>query len=311
MRLMKCIVALGLLLAVTIPAGAVTLDGGTLVFKTFNWEVSTTYAGTDGITYFRDASSSYVTATGATVAYDLSNPNHRLFSDSSFTIIRPDDKGLMTGEDSWGLLQIRELNNTGPLINGGTDIGNPTGDAYWNAGDGGKSLLGMFYGGQDQAVKILDANTLQIYSSNLQYVLREATGVPADPIAGGLLPVSRTVADEFTGWTVATDPLEAKGTGTWFRFVGDTSSVPAGATQVYLTVDSGAWDPFLQDGFYTAPNGDPSAIKQEWQIGSGSTLDWVGSTDTAKGYVIPEPMTMIGLFLAVGGIGGYIRRRMA
>jgi hypothetical protein len=41
-------------------------------------------------------------------------------------------------------------------------------------------------------------------------------------------------------------------------------------------------------------------------------FDWtVTNDDDVTGYAIPEPLTMLGLFLGVSGLGGYVRKRLA
>ena len=45
-------------------------------------------------------------------------------------------------------------------------------------------------------------------------------------------------------------------------------------------------------------------------VAQSGEFDWItSSNDPLTGYYVPEPLTMLGVFLAVGSITGYLRRR--
>ncbi len=301
MRHLKIVTALSLVLAVTATAGAVSLQNGPLIFKTFNYEVSTLYVGTPGNTYFRDA---------GVPGYDPNNATHKLFSDPSLTILRPTDKGLLPGEDTWGLMDVTQLWD-------GTTTGGPgtpliQGSNYWNRGDANQYLMGMFYGGQDQIVQIATPTIQVITASNLQFNLFDRTlgSDPLSPLVNGMDPSDRTGAGTFPGWTGTPAELVAAGISTYFQFTGNAATLPpAGQTTTYLDVTSGAWANLFIDWWSPITGVVPSDIQQVWTIGTTSTARWIGSEDTGRAFIIPEPMTMLGVCMGIGGLGAYIRRR--
>ena len=105
-KLLIVLMAAALMLTISGTTQAVSLRSGPLLFKTYNWEVGTTYlGGVNGTTYFRDAGAYYdnnqnlISYTGAA--------DQGLFSD--LTIVKdPSLRDVSLGdtynEDTWGLL---------------------------------------------------------------------------------------------------------------------------------------------------------------------------------------------------------------
>jgi hypothetical protein len=308
-KLVCMLVVMGLGLMVGQTAKATDLQLGPVAFKTYNWEISRGYDGTIGKTYFRD---------GSTPGYDAGNPDHLLFTDLSFSSF-PSGPGLQTGEDLYGLLELTQLYD-GTVTGGGTDIA--TGNKYWDKGDNGEYLRGMFWGGQDQRVFFADdglgGKVTTVYTTNVQYNLYEMpSDFPVDgPQVNPLLdPANRDGTDYFTNWRGNGEGvLQAAGETTFFRFIGETTIGSAnGQALVYLDVDAGEWAPLLDD-FWTVPLSvgglfDDTAstdLKQTWSI-LEEAGPWIKSEDVGKGYVIPEPTMMC--LLGLGAFAQLRRRR--
>jgi len=284
---------------------AIEVQEGPLLFKTYNWEVGTTYlGGTSGMTYFRTTTSSYYKSDGTLVTY-TGAADQGLFSD--LTIVK--DPSLNVGEDTWGLLEVRQL-ELGEVLLGG-NIGNPIGpktpaEIYWNPGDKGKWIRGVLWGLQDQAVEWIVADFVRIYSDNLQFNLYEMDKSTYNPqAAGNPTPADRdkTKPDEFApaGW----DPwakdtsgnLLMQGTGSWFRYSGDLddpdgSFIPKGETSLYLDVDpaAGQWGAKFQNWWSDPAGVERSDIWQTWNIGAPVPFEngWIGSEDSGRAF-IAEP----------------------
>lgn len=303
MKLLSVLLVSALVLTVSGTSQAVSLKTGPVVFKTFNWEVSTAYAGMNGYTYFRDAT---------TAGYDATNPNHLLFSDPTFLSF-PTGDGIRADEDAFGLLELTQIWD-GTLTGGGTDIA--SGVKYWDKGDNGEYLRGMFWGGDDQRVYFQDdglgGQTTTIYTTDIQYNLYELDYdyTVSPQIDSDLEPGDRDGQDFFTGWRGENEgTLQMQGTSSWFRFIGDsTIGSVNGQTLVYLDVDEdvGEWGDALID-FWDVPtvpglsglfnDGAPTELQQTWTIlQEGDDSPWLKSEDAGKGYVVPEPTTMLGVF---------------
>ncbi len=315
-KLLSVLLVSALVLSLGGISQAVSIKAGPLVFKTYNWEVSTLYTGgTTGVTYFRDAS---------TPGYDAANPLHGLFSALTATQTVPGV--LYSDEDQFGLLEVTQLWD-GTVISGGTDIA--SGNKYWDKGDNGEYLRGMFWGGQDQRVFFGDdgegGQYTRIYATGINYNFYEMNyDYTSDPQTNSLLePWDRDGQDYFTNWRGNGEgTLEVQGTSSWFRYIGDSVGNANGQTLVFLDADAniGEWmnNPtnYLDD-FWTIPSsldglfngGASTEIRQSWTI--FAQQPWIKSEDTGYAYyqVVPEPVTMLGMILGMGGLTRYIRKR--
>ena len=144
-------------------------------------------------------------------------------------------------------------------------------------------------------------------------------------VAGATLWLSGVGTEGFQGY------YWGGGAATDTDFVGTYTPNQVGSTgsaTMWLSVTGGSlggpgW-PNLDSDFFVnptagAPNADIRAIFNTKSnninnsVGGGSPAlgDWtVTSSDITTGiYVVPEPMTMLAVGLAVGGLGGYIRKR--
>jgi hypothetical protein len=337
--LKMCLIA-ALILTVSGTAQAVTLQSGPIIWKAFNYDEATSYA--DGSVYvdpctlevssrfyFRTTTTQYWTDEHGLLSYDATNPAHGLFSDLSITYA----DNARPGEDSWGLLEVTQIFD-GTVIDGGF---NPaTGQdsivsttSYWASGDDGEWLNGTFWGVQDDVVEWVSANDQRIWSSGGRASLWETDGrfVPTDG-AFAHSPYNRPADTTFPDWTGAEGDEWLTASLAYYRFSGffDLAGLPEGDTTVYMNIDGGSeYDPpnsgfrnFWEDPFTgpyenDPPGAFPAHFLQTWKIGAPFKFanGWVGSEDTAKGiyYVVPEPMTMLGVFLGVGSLAGYVRKR--
>ncbi|MBN2212146.1 MAG: PEP-CTERM sorting domain-containing protein, partial [Sedimentisphaerales bacterium] len=270
-----------------------------------------------------------------------------IISGGTLTVTR-DDTVLKSGEDAFGLLRVNTIHDgtigglDSPYGDGDntTLIGNNISAAgiYWaeNVTDG-DYLRGILYGGQDQIVQCVTPGDIgdpldpfddiapqyRIWQAGAQFDiwLIDASNVTyIDPsVAGNPTPWDRPAAeDEFPGWFDPTrDALVMSGDIDYFRFWGNAADQTkfVGQTDVLLDFSGnkeGLWDKQFIN-WYQLPVSDENTqdMWQSWEIGRPFIYEngWTGSEDSGKAYIVPEPVTMLGMFLAVGSLGGYIRKR--
>jgi len=353
LKMICLLIVVSLIVALNGTTEGFSVNGEPTLWKNFNWEVGTGYFGGEaGKLYFRTPTAEYYTKELGYVKYDPLNPTHRLFSD--LTIIRPDS--LLPGEDAWGLFEMRQLESGEVIPTGAFDA--PFGEIgpqspaniYWNAGDNGEWVRGLFYGVQDQVVQVLSTsafgNDVRIWSSNMNYYMSLMDNPTWDPqMAVNPTPDLITANGDRTDgtpWLIETKDWNASGTvvmegiGEYFRFSGfiDAAGIPEGDNTTYadlFDIDGDGlvgdpsisdwmvnwWDNYFPDNYPVnwlwndRTNPGYSAIKQTWKIGQPVSYanGWIGSEDTAKTYLVPEPVTMLGMFLGIGGLTGYVRKR--
>lgn len=301
---------------------AVSLQSGPTIIKTLNYEVGSSYSGgVAGTFYFRNAAASYNTDEYGLLTY-TGAANQALFADVDTFVPAP----IGADEDSWGLLRITQIlhgdvtavdstfgdgSNANPI---GNDI--TAGAPYWSEGTNNEFLVGMFWGSQDQVVECVTPNVqYRIWSSNGQLDVFVVDGFPGNPaIAGNLDPTDRTDPDEFANWFDRNnDELFVGGTIDYFRFTGDSVNPTNfnGQSEVLANFTRGSQYPNVDGNWWTAPNGVAADMWQSWNIGDPFIFSngWTGSEDTGRFNVVPEPVTMLGMFLGIGGLTSYIRKR--
>jgi hypothetical protein len=328
--LRMCLVA-ALILTVGGTAQALSLQVGPYFQKTLNYEIGTAYAGgVAGRYYFRDNATSYNTEEHGLLTYG-DRVTDGLFSD--LTVTKPD--GLEDDEDIFGLLRITTIagGTISPVDSRFGDgsnaslVGNDitAGGIYWAESFGHDELLhGIIYGGQDKVVEcIVPDSQYRIWQANglFDIYLVQDTGV-LEPFDAGLVPTDRTGTDEFPVWfDDTTDPLIWSGSLGYFRFEGSTIVNPQGEfifdgnTEIlgdFSTHKAGSLDDLFVD-WWQAPGDDEPLydIWQSWNIGDPFAFrdGWTGSEDSGRGYLVPEPVTMLGVLLGLGSLGGYVRKR--
>jgi len=317
LKMICLLLVAGLILTLSGTTQAVTLQPDGVKFKSFDWSASTVYDYSDdllGKTLFRN---------NTVPGYNPANPNHVLFQDAidagDLTIYKP--ATVIGDEDSWGIFHVTTIWG-GDMNPGGTDIIQEE-PPYWVIGDG--YLQGIFWGIRDQRVEIFTEDLIRIYSTGLEFELWDTTdGGTGDDY----LPSERTALNLMPGWVDGTGELDAKGVGAWYRYVGDADPTGIdGQTLVYLDVESGKWldplypgDPYGLQEVWTITQGsigglfDTSKdyeIYQTWSVVGDLSEPWIRSEDAGRGFVVPvpEPMTMLGMFLGIGGLTGYVRKR--
>lgn len=304
--------------AVTIPS----LPNGTLYIKSRNQDSGTTYVDTN---------------LGAGATETLTPADFNTASRVSFA-----SPGAIGGEDTWGLdlvYQIAPGVITNPASNG-TQVDYVGPIIYDNsAGTQSTWLVAIFYGGTDTSVILTGGNgtngiptgdykqTTETSGVNFKLYAVDQTNLGAARDSVGLLPfvaANHTSDDTYVGWTDATAltgaTLLLEGTSDYFAATavidgtGHVVGNPDNATVAYFDIPAGGaglWNPILgaSDELLT-PGGTPTNLYFQWTIGNSSN-GWVAKSDDVGGAVatIPEPLTMLGLFLGVGGVGGYLRRR--
>lgn len=302
-----------------------------------------------GHTYFRSTTTVIYTQGGVKLEYDNTNPTHHLISDLTVfkdpSAIGVEDTWGLLDVRSFANGSIAPADST---FGDGSDpslIGNgiqaPAGSTYWTQGNDGEYLRGMLWGGEDQVVQYVgnDIDTgdpiYRIYNANGQFDLFELTHDPLlDPgIDGTLSPSARTDLDDFTtSWfDRTTDRLVMGGEIVYFRFQGQAGlNDIGGETGVLLDVNRGAWsreeatqvffDDWWQTPEFQQTQADrtgeaDSEIWQTWNIGDpgvGAPQNgWILSEDSGRFYIqaVPEPITMLGVMLGVGGLRSYMRKR--
>ncbi len=243
--------------------------------------------------------------------------------------------GLEENETSFGVFKIHEVYSAERVGYCNMDSATPE-NLLWHDGDGGKEIVGIFYGRQDDEVFFVnttgvpEANLQLIHSSNDEYKIWYQDWGTFNGGHNGL--VDRFDVDKFEtiGYDADHNPIgELVLTGSSKECCGaaweiDVFFNPVGLKGdfvTYIELDTGMpWnetdglgdDDFLMAFPFMPGYGGCSHLRLHTTTHAQSLYpDWdISSSDpiTASVY-IPEPVTMLGLFLGVSGLAGYIRKR--
>ena len=322
MRGLKLIALLGLILAVSGTAGAVTVPsyptGSAVYLENYDRDMGTAYFGPSDW-YTR-------TVRGGT----WSSANSSAFT----TVIPATGAWAGAGEDTWGIFDVATIAPGQKTGNNIIQVGTPT--YIWDSGSnmtGNTALVGVFYDGWDSQVIINNSAPpgspiLTVFAEEIKFELWAVDKSKVDLFYNRQGPAYdanlRTAQNEYLSWVDQSDTTAVKlltGTSTEFRFTGSANSSDGtfdGQTLTYWDINendsTGLWnanwgasskiDPFIDDF------GNKADMKLTFDSHSG-TQGWaINSTDSGGvGFVVPEPLTMLGVFLGIGGLGGYIRRR--
>ncbi|MBE3096611.1 MAG: PEP-CTERM sorting domain-containing protein [Planctomycetes bacterium] len=316
----------GLVVALSSPAWAVSINftqpwSGPIVLHLTNYDMGTVYGGAPAGTYARVdtvAGMAAFTAAGGTVSTA---------------------PGSVAGEDGWGVFRIDQILTA--VVLGPNQI-QATGTTLWANGMGGAELVGMFHGLNDVNIRInpdgsqtvdsvgmlydFYAQTLGTFNPNQGSAGR--TGAGAYLTVGG--PGGVGGASNWVGGDAATGfiaPLTGVAPPNIEQKSGfdPTLAVPfaAGRADVFFDVHHGDLGPgmptTLDTNFYKGndTNGPTTADIYLAITTYGNNVlnvpggfDWtVTSSDPASAYLVPEPVTMASLFLGIGCLSRYIRKR--
>jgi hypothetical protein len=228
-------------------------------------------------------------------------------------------------EDTWGIFKI-------------TRIEDPLGHSVWTPAVKGHQLNVLFYGEQDIYVEMMDAANTRINGVGLHIdIYSGPLLLDATPGPGGRNMVANTyptVNQEGQTLELSTYSLPGfingvgigAGLATEFESRFNFTSLK-GEGDVFLEISGGA-SAFLFDGDlngvpdYVAMDPANAAIlgplgydlradiSFEFETDPSTVADWlVESDDPMKTQYVPEPITMLGLFMGLGGVGAYIRKR--
>jgi len=345
MRAWKLISAVALVMVVTGTTWAITvppLPGGVDYLKSRNADNGSTYvvAGLDpGDSFSFNPTGLPGNGTPTAVLGNLNG------SPATRTVQKFQAPGAIGNEDSWGialLYQIAPGHISNPGSNG-TIIGFNGPIVYDNsAGTQSTWCTTMFHSGVDISVNVLAGNGSNgiptgqlketISTSGLKFELYAVDAAAIDAALAGAVkdsvnladyvPASRLAIDKYKGWTGNTigGVLLADGTSDYFQstvVVDATGAVVSNsldASTVYFNINAagaGLWDYTwgTQDKLLT-PDGIATNAWFQWTLDSGQR-GWNVHSDDVGGAVaaVPEPVTILGVILGIGGLGGYIRRR--
>lgn len=323
MRILKLAVIVGFLAALVVPASALTLPsyfGGVNYLKSRNED--------SGSLYFISDPALFAASGGFGHAYTQAE-----IAAANSGITKIQSVGGIGNEDSWGIVRMYHI-ETGLLDPSKTQV-NANGVVSFDdsLGTDSTQIVGMFYGGVDASVTWFGPNTVQIQTvgTNFELWAVEGANLLASATAAGVAPVNgvtlvgfnaanRTVPSEYAGWLDATSKAGGvqllSGVTTEQLFLGTINvSGVAGSSNTYFDINAagpGIWDLAwgANPGLLSFQNSVPSDMWFNWTI-SNSQRGWASQSQDNGGVanVIPEPVTMLGLLLGVGGVGGYIRRR--
>jgi hypothetical protein len=310
----------GLVLATSGVAGAITFNqdySGPIVLKFSNFDSARIYVGPDG-TYTSNSGPDELTLA------DLKN-NSWSQGDAYGSINPP---GAQPGEDCWGLFELSTISGKDP----NTGVFNVVLWEKGGANDTKADIVGMFYGVVDQQVTLHTRTDglieQEVWSSGANskldlYEVPNGSAVLQDPTA-------RTGAGQFPGWTVGTPvlqglmvadeittPASPSGTKFWSRTILNPDATitsrqnALGNTKLFVEWYGGSAYPE-----FSAPGTDMGFFSDIY--GNQTNFTWTTNSDdpafgsyTGDNVVVPEPMTLLGLLLAAGSAGGYLKRRLS
>ncbi len=323
MSKLKVIVALALVAGIAASAGA----AGIPFQRAYNGPVVMDVIGNSSGTLYTGFLADGVTPMDPGVTYDPAD------------LEKSPDSGmaLNAGEDGFGVFYISNIYEG--TINPGTQEVFQTGPTVWSeALDTKYELVGAYYGRTDIAVTIDPGTGDQVIESvgdRLQMWLQpkntyfSTEQVPLKGEAGRLTDGNGVYLDKYdgVGYDANGDPIgelvltaetspgfigEDPNAETVVNFEASSSTgngrsfadVTGGTDAYKFVADDGIFEPFKGAGF------DNADLNMRWNFGVLTNSGWLTNfNDPIGAYVIPEPVTMFSAVLAIGGLGGYLRRR--
>lgn len=213
-------------------------------------------------------------------------------------------------------------------------------------GAAGTGIVGIYYGGQDVEVTIradgsfvvkaedVQADVWAVDSTLLGYdwdgtlnstgdftIAADHEGPRWDPVAEA---GRRTDQRHYENWvdadfTVGVDAIPLfHGQTTYFLSDGvfDGTYFNGGIT-AYFEADNGVeapgfwiWNAFADQDIFTDPDGNVADLWLDLENVDDGGYEWLTKSNDDGGFAaVPEPITMLGVIIGAGSIGGYIRKR--
>jgi len=325
---MKICLVLGVALALSAPAWAVSvpsLQNGPIFWEFTNHEQGTFYtADVDG-TYTRTEAGGDWSGVG-----------------NVSQVVDPTDA--VGDENTWGVFGVKIIRR-GQLVEDGFNpglftsmdaaSGIPSENVFYEwTTQADTGLAGMFYGGWDSEIVVENGlvtqasaqdAVLELYAvdtSLLKNLMSDAVGGTADHEGPQFELDRRQALNRYADWVDENDatmvPLLRATSKTWLfqtQAVAPGFAYVTGTTSIYWNIDSTdtdfLWNSTWGDtGIFDDPIGGGKAdLWIQVDIVQDNKKWFVKSNDDGGASVVPEPMTVLGVFMGVAGLGGYLRKR--
>jgi len=300
MRVTKCVLAVGVILALAVPASAITFpasfNGGPVQIKFTNLDTGTLYdVGSGNV--------GPIVGEAAMNALPVLVPVPNRFGD----------------EDSWGIARVSEIDDA-------------NGNAIWSRVTASDEIVGVFWGEQDTyfSQTVVGVTTAQeIHGVGYKIAFFDVPGNQVVTLPGTFTTAGRTAEDVVTGlntlpgttllWTLNSVPgkNEAFPTDEFFTtFFPPGNSFGGENAFGGMYADVGTINLF-GGGTLTGPDNSRFIGLPSWDINFTGVLPsttntgfLVRSNDPINAEVVPEPFSMAGMLLGLGTLVGYARRRI-
>jgi hypothetical protein len=258
------------------------------------------------------------------------------------------DLGGGVKEDDWGIALMYQLasghlanpGSNGSIVSFGPQVG--AGSIVYDnsAGTQGTWITAMFHSGVDISVDVIQGAGTAVNGIPVGMEKQTATtaGLKAEVYAvdaSALDPLKdsvnltdyalarRSAIDQYTGWTgntvaAANEVLLFKADANYQQStvvvnasgVIVSSSLDTASDYMNVNTALGLWGPMLNSNQLKTPDGVLSDVWFQWTLDSGARGWDIHSNDIGGADAfVPEPVTIMGVILGLGGLGGYIRRR--